>query len=270
MRNVFLAAVSRVAIICLTAPLVAVVAEAADLVSEETVVVPEAVEYRDIIIDLGFGGQLEPKFPSAKKYVVNPWPIASLEFLRLPFFGEVVTGEEAPFYVYPSFDFIDEREEDDARYLDGLGDTDFAVELGLGAAAQYSFVKVFAEVRYGITGHNGFVGEGGIDFKYEDPRWEVAIGPRVSLASDDYMDEYFSVSRSATRLPEYQADGGFKDVGVELAASYAITEKVRLQGKAEYTHFVGDAQDSPIVESGNDDEFMVGLGLTYRFGLDLY
>ena len=250
--------------------LASIPAVAADVAPVEVVEVPEAVEYRDIIIDLGLGATLEPKFPSAEKYVVNPWPIASLQFLRLPIFGEVVTGEESAFYIYPSFDFISERNEDDARYLDGIGDTDFAFELGVGAAVRYSFVKAFAEVRYGVTGHNGFVGEAGLDFIYEDPRWEVAVGPRVSLASDDYMNEYFSVPVSATRLPFYEADGGFKDVGAAISASYAITDNIRLQGKAEYTHFVGDAEKSPIVKRGNEDEFMVGIGLTYRFGLDLY
>ncbi|WP_420392885.1 MipA/OmpV family protein [Acuticoccus sp.] len=242
---------------------------AADLV--DTVAVPEAVEYRDIVIDLGLGAAVGPEFPSAKDYIVTPWPIARLRFLRLPVFGEVVTGQEQRFTLYPSFDFIGERDEDDADYLDGVGDTDFAVELGAGAAVRFGFMRAFAEVRYGVTGHDGFVGEAGLDFVYDaHDRFEFRVGPRVSAATDDYMDIYFSVPERATQLDEFDADGGFKDVGIEAQAIYALTERWRLHGQAEYTHFVGDALDSPIVEEGNDDEFTVRLGLTYRFGLDLY
>lgn len=249
--------------------MIAAPASAADVPAE--VAVPEAVEYRDIVIDLGIGAALEPQFPSSRKYQVVPWPITSLQFLRLPFFGEVVTGKESAFSLYPSFNAIGEREEDDANYLDGIPDTDWAVELGGGAAFRYGFLRAFAEVRYGVTGHNGFVGEAGLDVIYDAfDRLEVRVGPRVSAATSDFMETYFSVPRSATVLEEYDADGGFRDVGVAARATYALTDNLRIHGKASYTHFVGEALDSPIVEAGNDDEFRVGVGLSYRFGLDLY
>lgn len=245
-------------------------AGAADLVDAEVVEVPAAVEARDIIIDLGLGGQLEPLFPSSRRYTVNPWPIVDLQFLRLPVLGEVVSGDKASFYLYPSLDFTNERDDVDASYLRGIDDVDAAFELGLGAAFEYRFVKAFAEVRYGISGHDGFVAEFGLDAQYEDARFEVSAGPRISLATENYMDAYFSVPSSARFLRRYDADGGIRDIGAEVKASFAITEAIRIQAKAEYTHFLGDAQDSPIVDRGNEDEVLVGLGLTYRFGADLY
>lgn len=237
----------------------------------ETVAVPVSVETRDIVIDLGLGAAIAPAFPSSEKYEVYPWPIARLRFLRLPVFGEVVTGRESAFTIYPAIGFEGERTSDDAAYLRGIPDTDFAFEGGAGAAVRYRFLRAFAEVRYGFTGHNGFVGEAGIDVVLDqDPRWELRVGPRISAASDDYMDEYFSVPNSALFLAPYDADGGIKDVGVEATAIYALTEAWRINATAEVTHFVGDALDSPIVDRGNDLEARVGIGLTYRFGLDLY
>lgn len=245
----------------------ALAADPAPLPTEQA----EPVEYRDIVVDLGVGIGLAPKFPSSEKYQPYPYPLFSLKFLRLPVVGEVVTGKQTSFSIYPAINFLGSREEDDASYLDGVPDVDFSAELGVGAAFQTRFMRAFAEVRYGVTGHNGFVGEAGIDLiVHPTDQLELRAGPRVSVASDDYMDAYFSVPNSATILAPYEADGGFKDVGIAATAAYTLTEKWRLYGVAEWTHFVGDAGDSPIVDAGNRDELRIGVGFTYRLGLDLY
>ncbi len=232
---------------------------------------PEVVEHRDIVLDLGIGAQLQPQFPSSDKYMFTPWPIAGLHFLRVPILGEVVDGKARVISIYPAYDFTGTREEDDARYLNGTGKVDWSVELGPGIAFSRGPIRAFAEVRYGLTGHNGFVGEVGVDFiANQFARFEVRGGPRLSVASDDYMDTYFGVPTTATELAPYDPSGGIKDVGLALQATYRITEKLSLRGKAEYTRYVGDAADSPIVKAGNTDEFVVGIGFSYLFGLDLY
>lgn len=244
---------------------------AADVGVAEPVEVPEAVDARDIVLDVGFGALLQPQFPSAEKYSVAPWPLVGLHYLRLPVFGEVVTGKTSVITLYPSFDFIGEREQDDAAYLAGTDDLDFGFDVGPGLAVRYGAFRGFAEVRYGVTGHSGFVGEAGLDVVIDQlGSWQVSAGPRVSVASDDYMDTYFGVPVGAAVLAPYDPDGGIKDIGVALNASYALTEAVRVVGTASWRHYVGDAADSPIVEAGNVDDFTIGLGLTYRFGLDLY
>ncbi len=236
--------------------------------------VPEAVEAREIVFDVGLGPRLQPVFPSSLKYEVVPMPLFGLHFLRLPFFGEVVDSERKPsiFSIYPSFAFVGERDDADASYLAGIPDVDSAIELGAGAAIRYRFVRAFAQVRYGVKGHSGFVGEGGIQLihSFLDDRLMLSGGPRVSLASEDYMDTYFTVGPGAAVLPQYNANAGFKDVGVGLQAVYELTERVRVVGHATYTHFVGEAGDSPIVAAGNKDELRIGIGLTYRLGFDLY
>ncbi|WP_139312755.1 MipA/OmpV family protein [Acuticoccus yangtzensis] len=253
--------------------LIAGPALSADIVAE-TVPAPEAVtSYHDIIIDVGAGVSMEPTFPSSKTYGPSGYPLLALQYLRLPVFGEVVDGKEklAGFSLFPSFNVVGERLEDDASYLEGVGDTDYALELGAGAAFRYGFLRAFGLVRYGVTGHNGFVGEAGVDVLLKPmERLEVSFGPRISAADGAYMDYYFSVPNSAVELSAYEADGGIKDVGFQATASYALTENWRLHGQLKYTHFVGEALDSPIVDAGNDQEIRVGVGLTYRFRLDLY
>lgn len=231
----------------------------------------EPTEHREIVFDAGAGLQLQPQFPSSRKYELQPYPLFALRFLRVPVLGEVVDGKPSLLSVYPSFNFIGRRDDGDANYLQGTRDVDRAVELGLGGAIEYRFLRAFAEVRYGVTGHSGFVGEAGLDVTHTSLNNALTLraGPRFSVASEDFMDTYFSVPQGAV-LPAYQADAGFRDIGLAMTAEYAITEKVRVVGRAEYTHFVGDAADSPIVDAGNQDELRVGVGLTYRFGFDLY
>nr|WP_255720796.1 MipA/OmpV family protein [Acuticoccus kalidii] len=246
-------------------------AQAADPYAPPPPEVPDAVEARDIIFDLGFGAQLQPQFPSSQKYMTTPWPIAGLHFLRVPMIGDVVDGKPRVFSIYPAYDFTGERKESDAAYLAGTGKVDWSVELGPGVAFRKGPIRAFAEIRYGLSGHNGFVGEAGVDFiANQFARFEVRGGPRVSLATDDYMKTYFGVPVSAAVLDPYEPSGGFKDVGIEMQALYRITDKLSLRGKASWRHYVGDAADSPIVKAGNQDEFVVGIGLSYLFGLDLY
>jgi len=231
---------------------------------------PQA-EPREIVVDLGIGALLQPRFPSSDRYVFAPWPIADLQFLRLPVVGEVVTGRTRVISIYPSFRFIGERDENDAAYLAGTDDVDLAVELGAGLGLRRGPVRGFVEVRAGVTGHAGVVADLGVDFiASQHERFEVSAGPRLQLASDDYVETYFGVDQGAAVLAPFDPDPGITQVGIEAEATYALTPSVRIHARAGYNRFVGDAADSPIVEAGNEDEFIVGLGLSYRFGLDLY
>jgi outer membrane scaffolding protein for murein synthesis (MipA/OmpV family) len=228
-------------------------------------------EVREIVVDLGVGAWLAPQFPSAEEYRFSPWPIADLKFLRLPVVGEVVTGRPRAVTIYPAFRVIGERDEDDAAYLAGTDDVDLAVELGAGLRLQRGRVRGFAEVRTGVSGHSGVVADLGIDFiARQHERFELSAGPRMELASDDYVETYFGVDQGAAILAPYDPDPGIVSVGAEVEATYAITRQVRLHGRAAWNRFVGDAADSPIVEAGNRDEVRIGIGLSYRFGLDLF
>jgi outer membrane scaffolding protein for murein synthesis (MipA/OmpV family) len=122
-----------------------------------------------------------------------------------------------------------------------------------------------------VTGHSGVVADLGVDFvARQHEQFEARIGPRLGLATDDYMDTYFGVRQAAAVLQPYDPDGGLRDAGIEAEATYALTDTIRLHGYAAYNRFIGDAGDSPIVDAGNQDEVRVGLGISYRFGLDLY
>lgn len=251
----------------ITAALAADVSEA----PVEGVEIPAAVEARQIVFDIGGGVTFSSKWPTSKIYEPGALPLFALQYLRLPYFGEVVTDKVSVFTLYPSFNYVQERSSSDASYLAGIPNQDFALELGPGAAVRLGDFRGYGELRYGLTGHNGFIGDLGLQYIFNPiERLNLAFGPRVGVASDNYMEAYFGVPASATALPAYDPSGGIKDIGLTLDVSYKVSERVRVVGRGGYRHYVFDALDSPITKAGNDQEFSVGVGLTYRFGFNLF
>jgi outer membrane scaffolding protein for murein synthesis (MipA/OmpV family) len=100
---------------------------------------------------------------------------------------------------------------------------------------------------------------------------ELTVTPTLFLtyADDDYMDTYFGVNsgnRGSSTLPDYSADSGIKDVGINLVAHYTPWQKWGIMGLASFKTLLNDAEDSPLVDDeGDDKQFMIGIMATYRW-----
>ena len=227
----------------------------------------------DLILTLGIGGLVSPKFEGSNSYMLSPKPIVKLHYLRLG--GLAVGGgpETGPF-ISPSFRYLASRDASDDKILKGLNSVDWALELGLKVGYEAEYWRAFVAVRRGINGHEGFVADLGADvIARPTPDWTVAAGPRLYLADDEYMDTYFRVRGGesiASGYPVYNPGGGLYAAGAALEVTYAIDERTSLHLNGEYKRLVGDAGDSPIVKVGSADQFEFGLGISYKFGLDLY
>jgi outer membrane protein len=224
----------------------------------------------DIVLELGGGLQTAPKYESSDEYNVKFWPFVALEYLRLPF--ATVGGKEESFKFAPSFRIVDER--DDDGDLNGLGDVDMAFEIGGIASYRYGWFRGLAALRRGFGGHEGWVGEAGVDVILDPtPQFELSIGPRVSFASNDYLDTYLGVTASqsaASGLGEFDPDGGVKGIGAAVITRYQLTRHWAIVGRGGYERLIGDAADSPIADLGSENQFTAALGLTYRFGLNVF
>lgn len=163
------------------------------------------------------------------------------------------------------------REEDDGDRLRGLGDVDGGFVAGAYAAVTLGMFKPFLSYHHQVTGDDG----GGLVRFGVEAKVPVARDVQVratlgsSIADKDYMAAYFSVTpaqslASLAGLPVYDAGAGIKDVFVGFSADLPINSDWTLKLNGRYTHLVGDAADSPIVES--ESQFSGGIGLTYRFG----
>jgi len=224
----------------------------------------------DIVLEVGGGLLTRPDYESSDDYTLRPWPFVALEYLHLPFatFG----GKETALKFAPSFRIIDER--DDDGDLNGLGKVDTAFEVGGTVSYRVGMFRGLATIRRGFGGHEGWVGDGGVYVILDPtPQFELSLGPRVYLASNDYIDTYLGVTpgqAADSGLREFNPDGGVEGIGASAITRYQLTRHWAIVGKFDYERLIGDAADSPITDLGSENQFTGALGLTYKFGLDLF
>jgi outer membrane scaffolding protein for murein synthesis (MipA/OmpV family) len=145
--------------------------------------------------------------------------------------------------------------------------------LEAGGFAQYELGDRFrlrAELRKGLSGHEGLIGTAGADAIFRDgDRRLFAVGPRVTWSDDSYNNAYFGVTPDAavtSGLPAYDAGSGIQAVGANATFLTQLSPDWGIYAYAKYDRLVGDAADSPIVLTyGSRDQFSGGLALTYTF-----
>ena len=166
-----------------------------------------------------------------------------------------------------------DRDEDDAKRLVGLGDVDGGLLLG-----GYGGIRL-GSVLFDASGATPVTGDGtGIQIRFgaeterqisQSFKLKARVG--ATYASDVYMDHYFSVTtaqanRSVAGLGVFDAQAGIKDVHVELGATFDIGERWLLKLDGRYARLVGDAADSPVIET--EDQFTGMVGFGYKFYID--
>lgn len=231
------------------------------------------------ISNLAIGGAVlvKPKYEGSDEFDVYGIPYALVlgsGLGRFSFEGiddlRYAPFRNSGFEAGPLIGYWFDREESDAPILTGLGDIDGA--LVAGGFIKYDFGGIFADIslHYGINDDDpGYLIRTGIGAKSRiSDRVTLKGRAGITFASDDYMDTYFGLTAAqaaaATGLLEFDPDDGIKDVHVSLSATIGITDRWYAVASGDYSRLVGDAEDSPIVES--QDQFTGLIGLTYRFG----
>jgi outer membrane scaffolding protein for murein synthesis (MipA/OmpV family) len=128
---------------------------------------------------------------------------------------------------------------------------------------------VFGRVRYGIVGHEAFVGElGGNVIARPSDRFSLRAGPRLLFGDSDYASTYFGVSAAEagrSSFDEFDAGGGLLTAGVGVEATYIINDNWGVEADLTYERLQNDAADSPITQ--DDDQWSARIGVTRRFTL---
>jgi outer membrane scaffolding protein for murein synthesis (MipA/OmpV family) len=100
----------------------------------------------------------------------------------------------------------------------------------------------------------------------------LALGARTSWADSNYMDTYFGVDNKNvgnSGLPFYNADSGFKDIGLNLTGIYYFNKTWAVGANASYTRMLNDAEDSPLIEGnqgvGDKNQLAGILAALYSF-----
>jgi len=246
-------------------------------------------------VKLGVGALVLPDFEGAKDHSVFPVPIfevqnwhrinLSLRGLSYQLYryenDEESEFKKVAFRIEPTLSVAASRKEDndflfftrgDSKYLRGLGDIDTGLDLGADFFLRTGPVQTRLSLRKEIAGgHDGFTAELGLGTRIPfSERTRLGIEAATMWANDTYMDAFFSIDheqayRSIYR--RYDANAGLKDVSLSLKLDHDFTDRVSLLAALRYSHLIGDAADSPIVEGpgGSEDQFTALFGLTYKW-----
>jgi MipA family protein len=225
---------------------------------------------------LGAGAGFAPDYEGSEDY--EPVPLLTARAQRDEIFvaleANTLRANLLPVPVFqagPLVRYRPERDDVDNDAVDDLEDVDAAVELGGFVGFEVEGWHGRVEVTHDVAdAHEGLlVGLNG--------GYRAVLGPKLSLnttafttyADDDYMETYFGIDgadAARSGLDTFDADGGFKDVGVSLTAHYGGREGLGVTGIAAYKRLLGDAEDSPVVDDeGDANQLFAGVLITYGF-----
>jgi outer membrane protein len=228
-------------------------------------------------VRVGLGAQFVPAYPGADDHSLRPLVDVSLSRGSKPFgfeapdesFGPSLI-KEGGLEIGPALNFEGSRTARDVGAA--LDKIPFTFEAG--AFVQYAFgpkFRVRSELRKGLGGHEGWIGQAGADFVARDgDDWLFSVGPRITISDGRYHRAYFGVTpaeSARTGLAAYRPGGGIEALGATAGFLKQLDKRFGLYSYAKYDRLVGDAARSPVVRfHGSRDQFSAGLALTYTFG----
>lgn len=168
--------------------------------------------------------------------------------------------------------YLTERDEGDGDLLRGLGDIDGGLVAGAYSGFRLGAFEFDAALLEKVTGDStGYEWRFGVETEQQlGERTTVVARLGTTFASQNYMQSYFGVTpaqamRSRAGLPVYAPDAGIKDVYFELGSTVDLSDRWLLKAGGRYGRLLGDAADSPVIETENQLSGVLGLG--YRFNL---
>ncbi len=158
--------------------------------------------------------------------------------------------------------------------LQGLGDIDATAELGGFVERRFGprgTWRLRAEIVRGFGGHEGLIAELSASHSVRLGGAIVSVGPRATLASDDFMQTYFGIDTQQSAnsgLAIYNAKGGLLSYGLGGAIVRPIGKRSAITLFSSLERLGEEAADSPlVVERGRATQFTLGIGYSMRFGL---
>lgn len=240
-------------------------------------------------LTIGLGAGVSNRFIGSDSFAPQPFPSIEYRFgggrvLRTSQFGfELDMTKSGPFDYGPIVRINtgrDDFQSADDPVIEALGQVSAAPEVGAFMSITKPLIlgpqgrpKVLwtarAEVTQAINGHDGMIIQGSAGLIKPSRTWTFIANAGFSFATDSYQDAFFSVDDAgalASGLERFEADTGFRDVGLTGVASYRLSPKWSVTSVLNYSRLVGDAANSPVVtERGSPNQFLFGLNVAYKF-----
>jgi outer membrane protein len=228
-------------------------------------------------VSLGAGVGLAPDYEGSDDNEAVPIPYVDVKWANHMSLNWL--GNKAKLNLIPSpiwrggvvGEYIAERDDVDNDRVDLLEDVDTSIMFGGFFGFEYDNWSASVEAMADVAdGNDGAIVRlnGGYQIPI-DQTWNLSLGVFTTWADDDYMEAYFEIDAAdAARsgLQTFSADSGFKDVGLNLRASYKPWEQWGFLGLASYKRMLDDAEDSPVVDDeGDENQFSGGILVFYKF-----
>jgi outer membrane scaffolding protein for murein synthesis (MipA/OmpV family) len=151
------------------------------------------------------------------------------------------------------------RDADDVSNVPGLDDVDGGLVLGAFATYRTGPLAFSVSYHHQVTGDDtgGLVRFGVEHTSRLSKAVKLTAGIGTNYATQEYMTAFFGVPGA------YDPDAGFKDIYVGATATIDLSDRWALHLIGRYAHLIGDAADSPIVET--ESQLYGGLALSYKF-----
>ncbi len=229
-------------------------------------------------LSLGLGPDYSPDYFGSDDYEFGVDPQVYVKFRNFVFFDD--DGADFGLFGFsrfrfgPSMRIRGRRDQDDNPALQGLGDVGTTFEFG--GFVGTTFLDRFAakaKVRHGLkTGHRGTIVDGYLTaLLFRAGPVSFSTSGHASWIGDRYADAYFSVTpeqsaASLGRLPVYDVDSGFRDVGGSVNAYINILDRWSLNPYASYNYIFDDYAATPIIaQYGDRHQFTFGFHIMREF-----
>jgi len=238
-----------------------------------------------ILIPSGYAGQysvgggigLAPDYEGSSDYKMVPIPAASARFdngMYIQLLGLNLRANVIPSKMWrlgPVYNYRSKRSDVENDPVDRMKNISDANELGIFGGFEWNGWFLFLDILEDVgNAYDGWYAtlKGGYNWVI-DEAWMLTLGAHTTYANDDYMETYFGVSAAdaaASGLDQYNADGGMKDVGIDLGLNWNFASSWALRGMASISQLVGDADDgSPVVDEGSETQVFTGAMVMFKF-----
>jgi len=237
--------------------------------------------------NVGLAGEFQPKYDGSQDYRIQGGPNFDIRYRNIAF---LATGEGLGWNIIHS---SNARAGLAITYDLGRSDVSSSVEYNHGVAyrerpvgsvnpgpevkafGEYLFfpidklpLTVRADVRRAIGGYNGWVA----DFAAYMPvvgseKFFVFIGPAITFADKNYMQNYFGVTSeqsTESSYPIYTPEGGVKEISFGTSATWFFTKHWYTNVTASAAHLVDDAANSPTTEEKIQGAVSLDLGYSWH------
>ena len=157
--------------------------------------------------------------------------------------------------------------------LIGLGDIDFTAEPGIVLEYTKKSITNKLEIRQGIGGHKGLVGELRSEYKnvYKLNKIHIyySVGPDIKVSNSNFNNAFFGIDQEQslnTDLEAYEAEQGLLSFGLGGTLIIPINQRLAYIALFRYNKLTDIASNSPLIrQHGSTHQGTMAFMLIYSF-----